>query len=132
MASNDHIKNAVLDKVFSGRRWHKVGRAKFASNGHVVHVRYCSPASKNNPHYKFNINHNTLTADYELWICGSENTYYLIPMDVIREMYNHPDAYVDNHHPDITIVSVYTNKHEVMYAAGGTTLNLYEFYRQTL
>jgi len=135
MKENDGIKQAVIDRIAEGRRWSKaVGRGpeKYDVGGKIVHARYCSPSGKSSTHYKFNINPNTLRSDYELWVCGNEQRYYLIPIRHIREMYEHPDAYPDKHHPAIRVVSVDVGSHGAMYAAGGARLDLKQFYRATL
>jgi hypothetical protein len=132
MAKNDHIKHAVLNKILSGNPWNPIGNSKFDANGRIIHMRYCSPNSAANPKYKFNINPNTLSADYEVWICGAENDYYLIPKDIIEDMYSDSDAYVDSHHPKIRVVSVDKNNDTAMYAKGGKSANLNPYFRATL
>lgn len=62
------------------------------------------------PYYKFNINPNTLSADYELWICGSAGVWYLVPIDLIGRIYSDPAAYPDHRHPEIRVVSLNTKR----------------------
>ena len=119
MPENDVIKRTVLAQIAGQSGIRPSGRATFIIQGKKVHVRYCSP-----PTYKFNINPNTLRADYEVWICGSENYYYLIPIEVIRRMYSDPQVYVDSWHPKIRVVSVKSKADEAMFAAGGRTVDL--------
>lgn len=114
MTSSESIKTQVLSKIAGDRATRPAGRSIVSVGSTKIHVRYCS-----SPTYKFNINPNTLRADFELWICGSADRYYLIPIAVIRELYEHPDAYVDSYHPEIRIVSIMSESDEVMYAAGG-------------
>lgn len=132
---NNEITQAVIDRVANGksyRRAHGVGRNKFDVEGEIVHTRYCSPSSRNNSRYKFNINPNTLESNYELWICGDEQHYYLIPIHVIQEMYDHPEAYVDSHHAEIRVVSVDRDAHTTTYATGGEKVNLSDYFLSTL
>lgn len=126
------MKEAVLESIAGGTSWRPAGRAKFQLGGRIVHVRFCSSNKSNRTQYKFNINPNTLTADYELWICGGENQYYLIPKRVIQGIYNDPDAYIDHHHPEIRVVSVDLARHEAMYAPEGKSINLERFFQVTL
>src|SRR2546423_11348443 len=119
MARNDHIKHAVLNKILSGGVWQPSGNSKFKSSGRIIHMRYCSPNGAGNPKYKFNINPNTLSADYEVWICGEVDDYYLVPKNVIAQMYTDSEAYVDMLHPEIRVVSVDTNNDMATYARGG-------------
>lgn len=119
MRGNDTIKKTVLALIAGQSGIWPSGKATFIIQNKKIHVRYCSP-----PTYKFNINPNTLRADYEVWICGREDCYYLIPIEVIRKIYNDPQVYVDNLHPEIRIVSVKERSNEAMFASGGKTVNL--------
>jgi len=71
-------KGAVVAMVAKDAPLVSAGRAKVRIGKCLVHVRYCSPNAKALKRYKFNINPNTLSADYELWICGSAAIYYLL------------------------------------------------------
>ena len=93
----------------------------------TIHVRYCSP-----PTYKFNISPTTLRADYEVWICGFEDQYFLIPKDVIRAIYRDPEAYPDRLHPNLRVVSVNVDTETVMFARGGKMRDLGQFRAKTL
>ncbi|MCG8605091.1 hypothetical protein MJD09_08855 [bacterium] len=126
MRKNDGIKQAVIQRIAKGQNWAKaqgVGQEKYDVEGETIHTRYCSP-----PTYKFNLNPNTLRSDYELWICGDESHYYFIPIQYIRQMYNHPEAYPDRHHPEIRVVSVDRNTHMATYAKGGKKMDLREYF----
>jgi len=112
-------KNAALAKVAKGANVVTAGNAKFRIGKAVIHVRYCSPNAAAPGKFKFNINPNTLSADYELWVCGSADVYYLMPISFMREIYDNPDTYVDRRHPEIRVVSVDTYSHNVTYASGG-------------
>jgi len=82
--------------------------------------------------YKFNINPNTLSADYELWVCGSADIYYLMPISVMREIYENPNTYTDNTHPEIRVVSVDAYSHFATFASGGTGTSLKPYLKATL
>jgi hypothetical protein len=72
----DEIKKHVYSRIADPLNWFPCGRAKIRIGPHVVHVRFCS-TNRNSPHlFKFNINPNTLTADYELWICGDKEYFF--------------------------------------------------------
>lgn len=132
MAKDDHIKHAVLNKLLAGGAWQPGGRAKFKAGGKIIHMRFCSSNGVGNPKYKFNINPNTLSADYEVWICGGSDPYYVIPRDVIHQMYTDSEAYVDRRHPEIRVVSVDTNTDTATYARGGKSVDLKPYYGATL
>ena len=122
------IKQNVLSIIAKGAPFIPAGRAKYRVNEKVVHVRFCSENKSSPAKYKFNINPNTLSADCELWICGSEEQYYLMPMTFIKSIYDNPETYVDYHHDNIKVVSVDIYEDKVQFASGGQSesLNLYK------
>lgn len=120
------IKERVFDTIAPGGVVEPMGREIYRVGTRAVHARYCASGNR------FNINPNTLRADFELWICGSAEHYYLIPTDVVRGMYEHPSAYRDNHHSEIRVVSINRDSHHVNYAAPGVSLDLSRYLRATL
>lgn len=124
------IKEATLNQVFRGKAWHKIDGATFTDGSDRVHVRYNSTDPSGRATYKFSIYPRTLLEnDWELWICGSADNYYLFPISVADEMYSHPDAYPDKRSPHVKIISVDSEKHQAMYAAGATSMDLAPYYR---
>ena len=126
------IKEAVLHEIAPGVSCHVCGRRRGATYlfGSIrVHARFCAQGIG---HYKFNINPSTLNADYELWICGKTDHWYLIPVHVIQEMYDHPDAYPDRRHPEIRVVTVDATAHSVAYAAPSVKRSLHQYYQAKL
>lgn len=124
MAHNKAIKLAVLSTIAGGTSYSLSGRAEGLVKGKSVHVRYNSSNRRAPSKFKFNINPTTLSADFELWICGSAANYYLMPIEFIRRLYKHPDAYPDRQNPGYTVVSVDANAHNVMFAPGGRSESL--------
>src|SRR2546425_292217 len=104
----------ILNRIAPGFAPVPWGRVSYRLRGVSVHARYCAPGTGN---YKFNINPNSLRSNYELWICGNAKHWYLIPVHVLRQMYDHLAAYPDNHHPEIRVVSVDALTHRAGYAA---------------
>ncbi len=125
-------KNAALAKVANGASVTSAGNAKVRIGKSVVHVRFCSRNLSAPDKFKFNINPNTLSADYELWVCGSAALYYLMPIAFVRGIYDNPDTYIDRMHPEIRVVSVDANAHTVTYAAGGVSSSLRAYLCATL
>jgi hypothetical protein len=127
-ATREQIKEAVFRSIAPGETPCRVGRERemYRIRGRKVHARY---SARN---YKFNLNPNTLRADFELWICGSCEHWYLIPIDVIRYMYEQPAAYRDNTHTEIRFVAVDGSAHRVEYAASRLSLSLAPYFRATL
>ena len=128
----EEIKCITRNHISVGGDWVHCGRAKYRKGPHVIHERFCSTDRNRIHHYKFNINPNTLGTDYELWICGDENTYYLIPIQLIRQIYYDPESYPDSYHHGITAVSVNTVKNTVSYATGGKTIDIASYLCKTL
>lgn len=129
---SDAEKNAALAKVAKGATVAPAGNAKVRIGKLVVHVHYCSPNANAPGKFKFNINPNTLSADYELWVCGSATVYYLMPISLMQGIYDNPDTYVDRRHPEIRVVSIDTHSHTVTYASGGVKSSLRGYLGATL
>jgi hypothetical protein len=126
---NDAIKTKVLSSLAGAETWYPSGKSKVQVGSATIHVRFCSTNHRSPSKYKFNINPNTLSADYELWICGDVGTYYLIPIDVIKQIYSDPNTYPDYHHDEIKVVSVDSHGNYVTYATGGKSINIQPFLR---
>ena len=95
----------------------------YSINDVTVHLRHCSYRFRS----LFNINPNTLRADYEVWIYGhkvDDHEYCLIPIETVRKMYDGPHAYPDRRHRKIRVVSVNVEKHEAVFASGGKALDI--------
>ena len=129
---SEETKRIVLGRISVGEDWVLCGRAKYRKGLHVIHMRFCSTDRFGSSHYKFNINPNTLSADYEVWICGDANTYYLIPNQLMRRIYCDPESYVDSRHPEIRVVSVNADKNTITYATGGRNIDITQYLSRTL
>ena len=125
-------KNVALTKIANGVPFVSIGKSKFQIGKEIVHVRFCSTDVKAPAKYKFNINPNTLSANYELWVCGTAKIYYLMPVDLMREIYDNPSTYVDRTHPEIRVVSVDSDRHVITYAAGGVSKSLRQYFGVTM
>lgn len=93
-------------------------------HGRKVHARFCRTNERSPSLFKFNINPNTLDADYELWICGEEGMFYLIPTTIMQRIYDDPHSYPDNRHADIRVVSVDVSTNKITYKTGGGKLDI--------
>ena len=125
MMDGEYYKEIVLKNIAGVYGLAKRGKATYSVGDRLVHVRYKSPSV--NMRFPFNISRTTLKADYELWICGDEKAYYLIPMEIIRKMYDDPNAYHDKMHPNLTVVTCSTADDKVTYATGGTSIYLSQY-----
>lgn len=121
--AGEQTKTRVLQAVAGSRSYVTQAKAHYRIGGTDVHVRYKSNPS-HGAAYPYNINPNTLRADYELWICGDTDGWYLVPIDVIREIYEDPQGYPDRHHADIRVVTVDVGTHAVTYGSGGRSVSL--------
>jgi len=129
---SESVKVSVLNAIAIGRSVTPLGHAKYRIAGWTVHVRFCSVNTKASAKFKFNLNPNTLSADYELWICGSPTRFYLMPRSTVLMMYEHPAAYIDRRHPEIRVVSLDVTDNAATFAAGGEKLDLRRFLNRTL
>ncbi len=132
---NEDTKQAVLNQIAAGRQWRKAsgrGRSKWFIGDSLIHMRFCSNANYDGTTYAYNINPNTLDSHFEVWICGSPSIYYLIPISVIRTIYDHPNAYVDSWHPEMRVAHINTASHQSAYSRNGHTLDFKPFRNATL
>lgn len=133
--SNEATKNSVLAQIANGQPVSVAlgkGRAKWQVGAHVVHVRFRTSPKSDGVTFAYNINPNSLTADYELWICGSESVYYLIPNVEIRAIYDDPDTYPDFQHPEIRVADIDTLHHRALYGRGGKSRDFTQYFCRTV
>jgi hypothetical protein len=111
-----NAKEQVLQHLADGRSVVRLPKAKAKIGQNVIHIRFTAKGKRGGPVWSFGINPNTITADYELWVCGSPGIYYLIPQATVREMYDDPKGYPDKAHKGIRVADVNTKTHECKYA----------------
>jgi len=121
---SEAIKRKTIEHIANDKVFNYIGKAKYQIGNTVVHVRFCNTDLRGSSKYKFNINPHTLSADYEIWICGRPDSYYLIPISIMNDIYSHPDAYIDTRHPEIRVVTLDAGTNRLIYARGGVSLNL--------
>ena len=129
---NEQEKSRVLTAITQGELYTSAEGGKYRFKNKVLHIRFCAIDDRGSTRFKFNINPNTLSADYEIWVCGDAGHYYLIPIEFIREIYEHPHAYQDNAHPGIKVITADRVKHQVLYAAGGEKKDISSYFLETL
>ncbi|MCO5234265.1 MAG: hypothetical protein M9888_11080 [Chitinophagales bacterium] len=119
----------VLSKLAGGQRITTIKRSLVRINGLLVHYRMKSQASDGASKFPFNINPTTLTADFEIWICGSEEIYYVIPKTIIKKIYDDPDTYTNKtpNQEDIKTLTVNTFANEVAYGRNGKKLDIAKY-----
>lgn len=136
MAMNELIKEKVIHRIANGKPWEKAvghGQVKWRIGTKIVHVKYrTKPKSAGGVTYSYNINSNTLASDFEVWICGSADYYYLIPIRVIEAIYNHPGAYVDSHHPKLRVPYINVDNDQCRYAPDEQTIDFSYYFCATL
>ena len=76
------ITEIVINKIADGRQVSPLPKNKVKIDNKIFHYRQ----DKYHPNgkYPFNINPNTLSADFEVWICGDENIFYAIQINEIQ------------------------------------------------
>lgn len=119
---------SVLHQI-SGGEFRKIGRVSYIINNKKVHIK---GKSGNSYKYPFNINKTVLSADFEVYICGNDQQFYIIPNNIIKMMYNDPSAMFDSHHPDYTIIDVIPSKDRIVFGTGGKLISISEYKSQTI
>jgi hypothetical protein len=125
---NQQAKKEVLSSVAGQHACKPYGRAKWKVGGNIVHVRFRSDPDLDGVSYFYNINPNTLTANFELWICGDSSKYYLIPIDHIRTIYHNPEAYGDSWHQEMRVAHINTLNHKASFSRDGNTLDFAPYF----
>jgi hypothetical protein len=126
----EKLKREVLQKLANGRTVEWLPKHKVRIDNYVVHTRCCTGSEKQRS-YSFGLNPNTLTANVELWICGSAERFYTIPTEVLHAIYLDGHTYPDRTHPKIRTVAIYLRTHECKY--GRTrSVNFAAYYQRPL
>ena len=132
---NERAKEAVLTQISGGRPWRKAyghGKSKWKIEEKIVHMRFCSSPTTDGATFAYNINPNTLSSDYEVWICGRSDDYYLIPIAVIKRIYADAGAYVDSWHPEMRVAHIHTGSHHATFSSDGVGLDFAAHFRWCL
>jgi hypothetical protein len=132
MQGNEEAKAKVVATIAGTTSYRKVPKAKYRVGDTTVHVRFRSKPKGDGVTHSFNINPNTLSADFELWICGSEDNFYLIPMSELKDIYDHPNVYRDYRHPDIRVLDVNTKSHRCTFGRNSLDRDFGAYFRATL
>ena len=121
--TNAQAKNAVLDRIAGvGGWWKAPGRDNWGSKNGTLHTR-CRSNAAHGTTYAYNFGPAALKMDYQVWICGKPEDYYLIPSEVVRKMYAHQKGYVDKAHPNLHVANIDVSCHKVTFATEAQRLN---------
>ena len=121
MPTIEFYRQQVLLRISNGYQPIQEGRVTYSINGLIFHIK--GKAGSGND-YPFNINNAVLGADYEVYICGNSNLFYVIPIDIIRQVHSDPNAMADRHNPGYTIIHIRTDVNELLYAAPAQTIDI--------
>ena len=132
MVAKPELKHRVLQRIAGGEAFHFIGKDKWRIVERAVHVRHRSGPKSGGTVFSYGINPNTLTADYEVWVCGDAETHYLFPIKLMNDIYDDPAAYVDRAHPGIRVTEVDTASHRVLFGRGGKCFDASSNYRAVL
>lgn len=122
----------IFNKLANGKTITDLGKHKINIGGIEIHYRLKNFPKANPDKFPFNINPNSLGAKFELFICGNEDCYYLLPVDKIKEMHFHPAAYQDKRYPKITIITIDSTRNKVTYASPSISLDITPYKNITL
>jgi hypothetical protein len=127
MATGGAEKASVLTSLAQGRRVERLPKHTVRIGTSAIHVRFRTK-SKSGSIWSYNVNPNTLRADYELLICGSPECYFLIPVSRIREIYDNPRTYPDRLHSRIKVLEVNTKTHMCRFGSAGLQMDFTAYY----
>jgi hypothetical protein len=128
MKSTDIYRESVLEKIACGKGYMKVGKVTYKINGKLYHVRVKTGQLTK---YPFNINNATLAADFEVYVCGTDKLYYVIPVELVKRMHSDPSAMPDYTHPGLTVIDVHPSKEIIVYGTGGKSIKVNEYKNLT-
>jgi len=129
MKKTDIYRESVLLKIAGGKAFRKSGTVSYIIDGYTYHIKVKTGQLKR---YPFNINKSVLSADYEVYVCGTDELYYVIPVELIRKMHSDPSAMPDYTYPGYTVVDVCPDEEKIIYGTGGKSLNVGAFRNVTL
>ena len=128
MKSTDRYRNVVLEKIAGGRSYTKSGQVTYKIDGKHYHIKVKTGQLTK---YPFNINPTVLAADFEVYVCGTDLLYYLLPVDLIKEMHSDPSAMPDYRNPVYTVIEVCPGEDEIKYGTGGKSLKIAKYRNLT-
>jgi hypothetical protein len=126
------IKNEVIAMIAGTSSIVNLPKAKVRIGQKIVHIRFRTKAKTDGLTYAFNVNPNTLKSDFELWVCGSPNCYYLIPISEIGNIYHHPNGYPDYQHPEIRVLDINIHTHLCKFGPGTLQQDFSRYFCATL
>jgi hypothetical protein len=129
MKHTDKYRESALQKIASGRVYLKIEKVTYEIEGKRFHIKVKTGNLKK---YPFNINDTVLAADYEVYVCGTQDLYYVVPVELIKQMHTEPSAMPDNTHPGLTIIDIYPAEDIIIYGTGGKSLSIVKFRNITL
>ena len=130
------LKQQTIDsllKIANGRRINYLPSSFAEINGVLIHCRFKSNDKIGSSRYPFNINQATLRAKYELWVCDM-SCYYLIPIDIIKGMYNDPDAYINKTpgQESMRTITAHADTNIVDFGRNGKKMSIRQFQNVTI
>lgn len=129
MNHTNAYRKTVLRKIAGDRTFKKMGPVTYEIEGKRFHIKVKTGQLKK---YPFNINDTVLTADYEVYVCGTDALYYMVPIDLVKTMHADPAAMPDYRNPGYTIIDIYPDEEQIIYGTGGKSLNVSKYRNAAL
>lgn len=117
----DPHRKKVLDKIADDDEYRQIGRVSYDIAGKIFHIKVVTGKKKN---YPFNINKTVLKADYEVYVCGTSELFFVIPISIVKKMHEDPNAMPDYRNKDYTVVVVKPLENKITYATKGKAINI--------
>jgi hypothetical protein len=80
-----------------------------------LNTRYCFPKDAVGMRYIFDVREKSVSVDLTVWICGKADSYYLIPVHVLRAIKEDPLAWTNSRDTGVVPVVVDLSHHVVTY-----------------
>lgn len=129
--TTDVYREKVLRKLAGENPYKKVSGVVFQIAGKRFHIKVKTGTQRK---YPFNINDTVLSADYQVLICGTDECYYVLPIDLMRKMHTDPLAMPDYRNEDkgYTIYDVHPQQNKIVFGTGGKSVDVAKYRNLSL
>lgn len=112
---------------FRTEQWGPGGAWVLFQRGHVVHSLFrARPATSGTFRFGYKLTE-LREFQHELWVCGTDGEYVLLPHALLLDLARAPGAYTDPRRPDYHQADIDLRTGEIVYAAQGQRRNIRHF-----
>jgi hypothetical protein len=129
MKETDQHREKVLAKIATGNNPRKIGGVSYDIAGKTFHIKVVTGKKKK---YPFNINDTVLKADYEVYVCGTSDLFFVVPISIVKMMHEDPNSMPDYTYPGYTVVDVHPMENKIIYGTKGKAIDIGMYRNATL